>query len=274
VSLPLAGTGVNTGSSYGFGFDILSLVKAFELQYVGTGPSTDPNVLKYVGVTSDLGVNNNKPGNTTFVFGLEGFGDAPVPEFNSSDKEIVIDTDSDGTFDKAIFLSSLPNGTAHSNSYEPVMVDLHKNTVTQLSFPFETNLLDPVFNPDGNVGGKDTNSFNNSIVLVPVPANLLLPAKSQGAGGPTKFRYVVATFDRSGNEVMETPVLTYDAANPGFGLEGGNLEPFYYNDLPATSISVKYNAKNFQSNGSRGVLLLHMHNGDGLRSDVVTFTTQ
>src|SRR5205823_2328173 len=39
VSLPLAGTGVNTGSNYGFGFDIISLVKAFELQYVGAGPS-------------------------------------------------------------------------------------------------------------------------------------------------------------------------------------------------------------------------------------------
>jgi hypothetical protein len=71
--------------------------------------------------------------------------------------------------------------------------------------------------------------------------------------------------------VTQTPVLTYDAANQGFGLEGGNLEPFYYNDLPASSISVKYNAKNFKS--PVGVLLLHMHNGDGLRSDVVTFTT-
>ena len=274
VSLPLAGTGVNTGSNYGFGFDIISLVKPFELQYVGTGPSTDPNVLKYVGVTSDLGVNSNKPGNTTFVFGLEGFGDAPVPEFNSSDKEIFIDTDFDGVFDKAIFLSSQPNGTAHSNAYMPVIVDLHKGAVTALPFPFETNLLDPAITTDGSaLGGKDTNSFNNSIVLVPVPANLLLPAKSNGGGGPTKFQYVVVTFDRSGNEVMQTPVLRYDAANPGFGLEGGNLEPFYYNDLPATSISVKYNAKNFTSNGSKGVLLLHMHNGDGVRSDVVTFTT-
>src|SRR5262249_35115111 len=52
VSLPLAGTGVNTGPNYGFGFDIISLVKAFELQFnnAGAGPSTNPNVLKYVGV--------------------------------------------------------------------------------------------------------------------------------------------------------------------------------------------------------------------------------
>jgi hypothetical protein len=73
-------------------------------------------------------------------------------------------------------------------------------------------------------------------------------------GGPTKFQYVVATFDRNGNEVMQTPLLTYDAANPGFGLAGGNVEPFYYNDLPTTSIPVQFNAKNFQSNGSLGAL--------------------
>src|SRR5262249_39817164 len=146
VSLPLAGTGVNTGANYGVGFDIISLVKPFELQFVGAGPSTDPNVLKYVGITSDFGVNNNKPDNTTFVFALEGFGDAAVPEFNSSDKEIFIDTNLDGNFDFAIFLSSLFNGTAHSNSYEPVLVDLHAGTATRLRFPVETNLLDPVFN--------------------------------------------------------------------------------------------------------------------------------
>src|SRR5205823_8741248 len=78
VSLPLAGTGVNTGSNYGFGFDILSLVKPLELQYRGTGPSTDPNVLRYVGVTSDFAV-NNASGDWVFTFGLEGFGDAAVP---------------------------------------------------------------------------------------------------------------------------------------------------------------------------------------------------
>jgi hypothetical protein len=223
-------------------------------------------------VTSDFAVTNNAS-NAVFTFALEGFGDAAVPEFNSSDKEIFIDTDFDGIFDVAIFLSSLANGTAHSNSYEPVLVDLHKNIATQLSFPFETNLLDPVFNPDGTVGGKDTNSFNNSAVLVPVPANALLPASARGHGGVIKFRYVVVTFDRNGNEVMQTPLLTYDAANPGFNLQGGHTEPLYYNDLPSTSIPVQFNSKNFQSNGSLGVLLVHRHNGDGLRSDVVTFTT-
>lgn len=273
VSLPLAGTGVNTGTPApgAVSREIVSLVKPFELQYHATGASTDKNVLRNVGVTSDFSTNGNKAGNTVFIFGIEGFGDAAVPEFNGADKEIFIDTNHDGTFDFAIFLSSLANGTAHSNSYIPVLVDLKAGTATQLSFPFVTNLLDSVFNPDGSVGGKDTNSFNNSAVLVPVPANMLI--RGQGNGGPTKINYVVVTFDRNGSEVDQTPLLTYDAANPGFSLEGGQTEPFYYNDLPSTTIPVQYNAKNFSSNGSLGVWLVHMHNGDGLRSDVVPFTT-
>ena len=273
VSLPLAGNGVNTGTPApgSVSREIVSLVKAFELQYHAAGASTDKNVLRNVGVTSDFSTNGNKAGNTIFVFGIEGFGDAPVPEFNGADKEIFIDTNHDGTFDFAIFLSSLANGTAHSNSYVPVLVDLKTNTATRLSFPFVTNLLDSVFNPDTTVGGKDTNSFNNSAVLVPVPATMLNQA---GQGGPTKIEYVVVTFDRNGGLVDQTPLLTYDAANPGFGLEGGQTEPFYYNDLPSTTIPVQFNAKNFSSNGSLGVWLVHMHNGDGVRSDVVTFTTQ
>jgi len=273
VSLALAGTPVNTGTS--FPTDIISLVKAFELQFVGTGPSTDPNVLKFVGVTSDFGVNGKKPADTIFTFGLEGFGDAPTADFDSSDKEIFIDTNLDGNFDFAIFLSALQSSaaTAHTNVYVPFLVDLKALTATPISFGpnlLRTNLLSPA--------AKDTNSFNNSAVLVSVPAASLLPANAQGSGAPTKFRYVVATFDRNGNEVMQTPVLTYDAVNPAFGLEGGNVEPFYYNDLTTTSIPVKFNAKNFTPSGPNGLVarvwLVHMHNGDGLRSDVVTFSTK
>jgi subtilisin family serine protease len=270
VSLPLAGTGVNTGSSYGFGFDILSLAKPLELQFARTGAFTDANIVRKVGVTSDLGVNGTKPGAAVYTFAIEGFGDAAVPEFNSSDKEVFIDTNQDGTFDFAVFLSSIPNGTAHSNEYVPFVVNLKTNTATQVPFPYETNLLDPVFNPDGSVGGKDTNAFNNSAVLVPVPANMLTQGK--GLGAPTAFDYVVVTFDRNGNEVDQTPLLHYDAANPGFNVQGGQTEPFYYSDLPGTNIPVQFNSGNVTKNRSLGVWLVHRHNADGQRSDVVTFT--
>jgi hypothetical protein len=214
---------------------------------------------------SDFAAVSNKPADTTVTFALEGFGNAAVPEFNSSDKEIFIDTNRDNNFDFAIFLSSLANATttSHTNVYFPFVVDLK----TGAANPFvETNVFSPAV--------RDTNSFNNSAILVPVPLVALRQATSQGGGAPTSFRYVVATFDRNGNLVDQTPLISYDVANPGFGLAGGHVEPFLYGDLPAMSIPVQFNAMNFRSNGSRGVWLVHMHNGDGLRSDVVPFTTK
>jgi subtilisin family serine protease len=277
VQLPLAGTPVNTGAA--FPIDIISLVKPFELQYQGVAPSAgadvDPaNVLRYVGVMSDFAAVGNQPAATTITFALEGFGNAAVPEFNSSDKEIFIDTNNDRTFDFAIFLSSLANATttSHTNVYFPFLVNLKTGTAT----PFlRTNILSPNHNPPpAPQTGRDTNSFNNSAVLIPLPLAALLPAPAQGGGAPTQLRYVVATFDRNGALVDQTPLISYDVAKPGFGLAGGHVEPFLYNDLPATSIPVQFDAKNFKSNGSRGVWLVHMHNGDGLRSDVVPFTTK
>jgi hypothetical protein len=52
---------------------------------------------------------------------------------------------------------------------------------------------------------------------------------------------------------------------------GALAEDFMYQDLPSNSITVNYNGTNFQNNGSQGVLLLHMHNGDGNRADVIAF---
>ena len=267
-TLNLAGSQINTGSSLGNGFDIVSLVKPFELQFFNTVKKapTDPNVIKLVGVTSDYSVNSNKA-NTRITFGIEGFGDAAVPEFNSSDKEIFVDINNDGNFDFVIFLSSLQSSaaTAHTNVYFPFLVNLGTGSA---SISFRTNLVSPA--------AADTNIFNNSAVLVSLPASALgdpahgLPALGS-AGGPTKFNYVVVTFDRNGNEVMQTPVMTYDLAHPGFDLSGGIQEPFYYFDLTGASIPVNYFGENFSSNGSLGVWLVHMHNGDGQRSDVVPF---
>jgi hypothetical protein len=66
-TINLSGSAVNTGANLGNGFDILSLVKAFELQYQSAAvgqpnPPTDRNVIKYAGITSDY---KNRPGQTS-----------------------------------------------------------------------------------------------------------------------------------------------------------------------------------------------------------------
>lgn len=258
-TLNLTGTGINTGAAVPI--DIVSVAKPFELQYVSplagsATPPTDPNVIKYVGVTSDYLLRGATPQNTVLTFLLEGFGNASMPAYQSSDKEIYIDVNDDGTDDWAIYLSSTANGTASSNAYFPVVVNLSAGTAfTQ----YRTN----GFNPNA----LDTNAYNNSVVTIPVGAgNIGLAA----AGSPTKFHYTVVTFDRQTGAVTDVAgPLVYDMANPGVDAQGGNLDPFFYTDLPATTIPVVYNAANYLANGSKGLVLAHMHNGTGVRTDVV-----
>ena len=283
-NINLSGASVNTGASLGNGFDILSLVKAFELQYVSPfagSPSapTDRNVIKYVGVTSDY-VTRTPTTAARIVFGIEGFGDAPHQRFTTSDKEIFIDTGDgaggppDGTADFVIYLSN--NGTGQENVFVPVLVKIHANTAATTGF--FTNGLNASF--------ADTNAYNNSCVTFPISASQMVDTgyPALATAGHTQFLYQVVTFDRNGDEVDETPVLTYDLANPGMEVENSavvaqtvfsssndHVENFMYKDISTNFIPVNYNGTNFQANGSLGVLLFHMHNGDGNRSDVVAF---
>lgn len=285
-NINLSGSPVNTGASLGNGFDILSLVKALELQYINPAvgsptASTDRNVIKFVGITSDY-VTRAPTTAARIVWGLEGFGDAPEPRFTSSDREIFLDTGDglggppDGIFDFAVYLSN--NGTGQENVFLPIVVKLHANTAAS-SGRFTNGLA-------ANVA--DTNAYNNSCVTMQVDASSFIDAANGypalATAGHTRFNYQVVTFDRNGDEVDETPILTYDLAAPGMEVENSavvaqtvfsssndHVENFWYKDLPSNFVPVNYNGTNFKANFSKGVMLMHMHNGDGNRVDVIAF---
>jgi hypothetical protein len=276
-TIGLNGAAVNTGASLGNGFDVLSLVKAFELQYANAASSTNRNQIKYVGVTSDY---KNRPvgastttqtAGTNIMFGVEKFGDAATPDFASSDTEIDIDVNLDGIFDFAVFLTNA--GTGSENVFVPEIVNLNTNAG---ALRFFTNGL--------SAATADTNIYNNSGIVFPIRATDIGLLNASGTGN-TLFQYIVVTFDRNGNEVDESPIMTYDLANPGLEVDNSSataatkvpaggapfFEPFWYQDLTTNSVPVNWNGTNFQANGSVGVWLLHAHNGSGLRSDVVKF---
>ncbi len=285
-TLNLSGSAVNTGASLGNGFDILGLVKAFELQYQSAAvgqpnPPTDRNVIKYAGITSDyknraVGSGSTQTAATTIMFGVEKFGDASTPDFSSSDTEIDIDTnpaDIGVQFvpDQAVFLTFAATG--EENVYVPEFVNLNTGAGGLRNF---TNGL--------TAATADTNIYNNSGIIFPIRATDINLLNASGTGN-TQFQYQIVTFDRNGNLVDASNVLVYDLANPGMEVDnsgavagvtktpsaGAFLEPFFYQDLASNSIPVNYNGTNFGNNGSLGVWLLHMHNGDGNRSDVISF---
>ncbi len=264
----LAGAEINTGSSFATNpQDIVSLVKPFELQYANPlitapTPPTDPNVIKYVGVTSDFLERGASPNNTVLTFLLEGFGTASQPEYPSSDKEICFTIDGSNpppSCPSFIYLGSSANGTSNSNAYFPIVV-----TPTGAFSRFRTNGL----TPSGLATSRDTNAFNNTLVTIPIMATDI---GLLGAGGLKVITYQVVTFDRANNTIFTGPVLHYDLSNPGVDAQGGNIDPFYYNDLATTTIPVIFNGPNFVANASQGMILAHMHNGTGAHTDVVNF---
>ncbi len=250
TNIGLTGTPVNTGASTPI--DIVSLAKPFELQYESAAASSSINVLKRVGVTSDYLLRATKA-DAVLTFALEGFGPAAAPDWQMSDKEIYIDVDNDGNFDYFVYLGSAANGSATSNAYYPVVIDL----VGGGGFlRFRTNGIDP--------GSLDTNAYSNNVVTFPIRAGDI------GLGAGT-FSYEVVTFDRNNTLIDDTGLLTYDLAAPGLDGQGGNLDPFFYPDLATTVVPVAYNFTNIAANGSLGLMMVHMHNGAGAHADTVPF---
>ena len=268
-------SGVPINQTGAFPEAIVSLAKPLELQYISPNAgdanfSSLPHLIKYVGVTSDYSAqaaNNRQP--TRLTFAVDGFGDATVPSFVSADREIYIDLNFDEVDDFVIYWDSrrrtdIGSGTTHSNSYFPVLQNLRTGSGVYL--PFYTN----------GFGGHqlDTNAFNNSVQLATVEASRL----GYTGGGQSNFTYQVVTFGGDGSQIDETPRLRYDIARPGMEaisgstITGGRIEPTFHHDIPQT-ITIRYNGANFQTNRSLGLMMVHMHNGRGNRTDVVRVQT-
>ena len=200
---------------------------------------------------------------TTLSFAIDTFGDATVPDYYFGDERyIYLDTDKNGTDDYRIEVSTLfanlpPPSQTGNNVYFSYAFSLY-NSSGFAEYPVN------------GVGSNqlEANVFNNSACIIS------FDARDVGyAGGASSFNYHVVTFNDRGQKVDDTGTLTYDLARAGVDTHAaGVFEPSgnYFADASGNSINVKYNGANFQANASKGVLLVHLHNGKGNRSDVVT----
>ena len=118
----------------------------------------------------------------------------------------------------------------------------------------------------------DSAIYNNNVLIIPVSAASIGLTDAD----PT-FSFEVDSYDPSGMSVNVVPGLNYDAKNLAVDTSGGSVAgisgvPAYY-DLPGNTIQVAYNKANL-SDDFMGLLLLHHHNGEGARAQVVTVRTQ
>lgn len=256
-------TGVATGSvcSGSFPTDRVSLVSPFELQVTS---ARDPNKaasrdLQYAGVAYDAA-------NDLILFGLATHGSWFSPTdvaFN-----VYVDTNEDGTWDRIVFNSN--PGTIATSLYK-------SSTSAQDVF---INGVATVATKEYAFGGRGlyTNADpalidnaimrNNTIVLAASPAQLGL------AAGDTSFHYKVLTCPgnspvcvlNGGSAIdSEAGPFRWDYAKWGLDFGGRKLTPA----LPGSSLPVSWNMPNFRTNGSLGMLLLHHHNAEGTRAEVV-----
>jgi subtilisin family serine protease len=264
-TLTLAGTPVNTGASFGIaspfpGQDEISLVSVFELQeksprlpfVPGQPPRQDDDAdLRYVGVAKTADAVG-----PVLNFGIATWGEFQTANPYDVEFDIYIDSDRDGTADYVLFNWNL--GSAGGGSPADVFYSVLANLKTNaLVLERRINGISPAT--------RDTVGFNTSVMAVSAYAADL---HINGA-----FDWQVVSFNRALGQVDASAVHTWNLATPGIstpGAGGAYAGAPTYEDLNGNVINVSYDRNAFIAAGSKGVLLLHHHNGFANRAQAVS----
>ncbi len=277
TTIALTGTDFCTGTlgagpacTGSFPTDEVGLVSPFELQIQSPVNPAIPLAasaadLQYAGVAAD-------PTGATIFFGVSSWND--WSSANETVFNIWIDNNEDGTWDRVVFNSSLGAVSRH----------LFGSTADNP----QDNYVSFVFTPPGTVGSQffinttpatiDSALMANNVMVIPVQATAI-----GLAAGNDNFRYRIETcpyfsplcsalpafvpgsgFDNSG-----AGFVTWSRAARGLDFGGG----FLFEDLNGDTVPVTWNTANMTANGSPGALLLHHHNTEGSRTEIVPLDT-
>jgi uncharacterized repeat protein (TIGR01451 family) len=271
TTVALSGTGVCTGT-LGAGptctgtppTDVASRVSPFELQVISPrNPDLSGSEdLQYAGVAYD-------PVNDLILFGVSTWGEWTSPTLTAVN--IWIDDNSDGVYDRILFNSNpgtiaatlLGTRVGPNDVFTNAVIDPSTFSLAIGGAGLYTNVA--------SAGAVDSGLFNrNVMILAATPAQL-------GLGATTSFRYRIDTCP------MWAPVCgigsnpffddrapgpytwDYAAAKQGLNFGGRRLFP----DLDGASLPVTFDTTRLAANGSLGGLLLHHHNVEGQRAQVI-----
>lgn len=263
-TIQLMGQGLLTAPSVqraSFPTDTVSVVSALELQYSSPNEESSKGLmnhadLKYVGVGSDIGASG---GLTTakVLFGLVTYGDWSSP--NEVLFRIHIDVNKDGTTDFVLRSGNVAEFTPFASKDEFFSVLEDSGTGAKKLAHFRNLVSSAELN---------TAAFNNSSVLLAVNARDIGLTADRSS-----FNYVITAHSVDTDDPEEvidrSRLMVYDVLKPGIRVEAGLADlPLFY-DLPDTTIAIEADREAMAANGSRGVLLLHLHNAGRERSEEV-----
>jgi uncharacterized repeat protein (TIGR01451 family) len=258
-SVMLAGSGLCTGTATPgactgtFPTDRASLVSAFELPGVsGKDPSlAGTNLasadLRYAGVQYD-------PGNGVFVFAVATWESWATPAEVAF--SIVVDGDADGTDDR--ILMNVHSGDVFVGATGAYVAG------TTVSSNYYVNLVPP--------DEMDTSLWGtNVLMMAATPAQIGVTV-----GQPFRWRVVACPGDApfcalppAPYPVDEMGPFTWSTAAQGLDFGGA----WALHDQPGNAVPVAWNVAHLAANGTQGALLVHHHNGQGVRAEPVLVQT-
>lgn len=205
-ALLLRGEGVDTTGLAPLPFGELSLLSAVELQHVsvddpGTAGFTNGADLAYVGVTTDYRSVATLGGgieDSQIYFAVTTHGNFSTPSENTF--LVYIDTNRDGISDYLLFNGNF--GSAIGGSSDDVFITLLSDFNTGSLF-----LADFI---NGTSAQLNTVPYDTNVMVLPTPAALIGLSEENAT-----FDYYVLSTSRETGVADVTPVMTFNAAQPG-----------------------------------------------------------
>jgi subtilisin family serine protease len=283
--LPLSGTQVHQVDGKN---SIQSLVAGFELQATSgalphctsadqTGcwdiPDQRAADLKYVGVTTDApqltsaGEDPMAEGEVYFAITGQAAARHPV---SPSEVDVYVDSNGDRVPDAVAFTTRVPASTSDTDIMVTAVQDLNTGNV---------ELGDAL---NASLGDTDTAIFDSDTYVMPVPLSLL-PGLAEDN---PRINYAVFSFDGYHSAPLDSVGdidenfrivrgLSMDVLHPGVSVQGsydGTSSPILFHDSPGTVLSVERDVPAYRTDHGLGALMIHFHNGNGTKAQVVTFT--
>jgi len=225
--------------------------------------STD---VKYLGVTTDAPAIAAAAGNPLeeglLYFGVSSYGPWRTPA-GFSDFEVVLDLNHDGAPDVVLFTTRF---SATSDLLGTEAVDLNTGDLLEDA---EGNNFWFLNTAPGNF---DTDVFDSDSAVMSVPLKALGITSAN-----RRINYGLATFSAYHNDAVDTvgltaqfsPQLTIDVTRPAITAGDGGSSGVLFFDQPGHTLSVRKDVATFRADKTQGLLLIHHHNKDGSRAQVV-----
>ncbi len=285
VSLALSGDDVCSGTA-GTGTctaaratEQESLVSPFELQVRGVLNPALPGYasIQYAGLNFD-------PATSSYLFGISTFGEWAT--LGNVAFNVCIDNNEDGVFDRVVFSSDLGQ-FARLAGQNVSGQDTFMSGVFNPTPPASVNFgvaASPRFLNLVSAAVADTAVHDTNVAFFSATA-----ADLGLAAGDTTFRYALAvcpgfnplcirlaapaTSCASGGAFQSIAgPFNYNSGAQGITTTGGaGGSPVLFPDIDGATLPVSFNQANLRANGSSGLLLLHHHNVNGMRAQVVQF---